>query len=170
MTPARYARLTAQTYKTHTSGRPTVLAMYITAHIVVPDAPEACAWYANAFGARELNRIPLPGGKVMSVELALGDSIVHVGSEFPDMGIVSPLTIGGTATVLQLNTEDANGLWTRALDAGAEVRVEIADAFWGERHGQLSDPFGPRWNVAQRLRHVPQDGIVAAAAQAFRSG
>jgi PhnB protein len=86
------------------------------------------------------------------------------------MGIVSPLTIGGTATVLQLNTEDANGLWTRALDAGAEVRVEIADAFWGERHGQLTDPFGHRWNVAQRLRDVPQDEIVAAAAQAFGSG
>jgi PhnB protein len=144
--------------------------MNIAAHIVVPDAAEACTWYANAFGARELNRIPLPGDKVMSVELAFGDSVVHVGSEFPDMGIVSPLTIGGTATVLQLNTDDADRLWTRALDAGAEARVELADAFWGERHGQLTDPFGHRWNVAQRLRDVPQDEIVAAAAQAFGSG
>jgi PhnB protein len=144
--------------------------MNVAAHIVVSDAVEACAWYANAFGARELNRIPLPGDKVMSVELAFGDSVVHVGSEFPDMGIVSPLTIGGTATVLQLNTEDADGLWTRALDAGAEARVQLADTFWGERHGQLTDPFGHRWNVAQRLRDVPQDEIVAAAAQAFGSG
>ena len=144
--------------------------MNVAAHIVVPDAVEACAWYTNAFGARELNRIPLPGDKVMSVELAFGDSVVHVGSEFPDMGIVSPLTIGGTATVLQLNTEDADGLWTRALDAGAEARVELADTFWGERHGQLTDPFGHRWNVAQRLREVPQDEIVAAAAQAFGRG
>jgi PhnB protein len=144
--------------------------MNVAAHIVVSDAVEACAWYANAFGARELNRIPLPGDKVMSVELAFGDSVVHVGSEFPDMGIVSPLTIGGTATVLQLNTEDADGLWTRALDAGAEARVQLADTFWGERHGQLTDPFGHRWNVAQRLRDVPQDEVVAAAAQAFGSG
>jgi PhnB protein len=144
--------------------------MNVAAHIVVSDAVEACAWYANAFGARELNRIPLPGDKVMSVELAFDDSVVHVGSEFPDMGIVSPLTIGGTATVLQLNTEDADGLWTRALDAGAEARVQLADTFWGERHGQLTDPFGHRWNVAQRLRDVPQDEIVAAAAQAFGSG
>jgi PhnB protein len=86
------------------------------------------------------------------------------------MGIVSPLAIGGTATVLQINTDDADVLWTRALTAGAEARHELADAFWGERHGQLTDPFGHRWNVAQRLRDVPQGEIVAAAAQAFGSG
>ena len=74
--------------------------MNIAAHIVVRDAAEAAGWYANAFGAQKVSRIPLPGDKVMSVELAFGDSAVHVGSEFPDMGIVSPLTIGGTATVL----------------------------------------------------------------------
>ena len=144
--------------------------MHVTAHLVVPDADEASAWYARAFGARELSRIPLPGGTVMTVELAVGDSVVHVGSEFPDMGIVSPLTIGGTATVLQLHTEDADALWSRALDAGAEARAPLADAFWGERHGQLTDPFGHRWNIAQRVRDVPQDEIVAAAARAFGVG
>jgi len=144
--------------------------MDIAAHIVVPDAAEASAWYAKAFDARELSRIPLPGGKVMTIELAFGDSVVHVGSEFPDMGIVSPLAIGGTATVLQINTDDAAGLWRRALEAGAEPRHELADAFWGERHGQLSDPFGHRWNIAQPIRDVPHDEIVAAAAQIFGSG
>jgi len=102
--------------------------------------------------------------------LAFGDSVVHVGSEFPDMGIVSPLTIGVTATLLQLDTDDADGLWNRALNAGAEARVALADAFWGERHGQLTDPFGHRWNIAQRLREVPHEEIVAAAARAFGSG
>jgi PhnB protein len=97
--------------------------MHVTAHIVVPDAAEAAAWYAKAFGARELSRIPLPGEKPMSVVLAFGDS-----------------------------------------------RGALADAFWGERHGQLTDPFGHRWNVAQRLRDVPQDEIVAAAARAFAGG
>jgi len=144
--------------------------MDIAAHIVVPDAAEASAWYAKAFDARELSRIPLPGGKVMTIELAFGDSVVHVGSEFRDMGIVSPLALGGTATVLQINTDDAAGLWRRALEAGAEPRHELADAFWGERHGQLSDPFGHRWNIAQPIRDVPHDEIVAAAAQIFGSG
>jgi PhnB protein len=143
--------------------------MNVAAHVVVRDAAEAAGWYTHAFGARELSRIPLPGGNVMTVELAFGDSVVHVGSEFPDMGIVSPITIGGTATVLQINTDDADDLWTRALNAGAEPRHKLSDAFWGERHGQLTDPFGHRWNIAQRLRNVPHAEIVAAAAQAFGS-
>jgi PhnB protein len=71
--------------------------------------------------------------------------------------------------VLQINTDDADGLWRRALSAGAETRHELADSFWGERHRQLADPFGHRWNIAQRLRDVPHDEIVAAAAQAFGS-
>jgi PhnB protein len=144
--------------------------MDLAAHIVVPDAAEASDWYAKAFDARELSRIPLPGGKVMTLELAFGDAVVHVGSEFPDMGIVSPLAIGGTATVLQINTDDAAGLWRRAVEAGAEPRHELADAFWGERHGQLEDPFGHRWNIAQRIRDVSHDEIVAAAAQIFGGG
>jgi PhnB protein len=142
----------------------------VDAHLVVPDADEAAAWYASAFGARELSRVPLPANRVMTVELAFGESVVHVGSEFPDMGILSPMTIGDTATVLQINTDDANALWTRAVGAGAVARHQLADAFWGERHGQLTDPFGHRWNIAQRLRDVPHDEIVAAAAQAFGAG
>jgi PhnB protein len=141
--------------------------MHVSAHIVVPDADEASAWYARAFGATERSRIPLPGGKVMTAEVAFGDSVVHVGSEFPELGILSPLAIGGTATVLQIDTDDADAFWRRALDAGANAHHELADTFWGERHGQLTDPFGHRWNIAQRMRDVPHDEIVAAAAQAF---
>ena len=144
--------------------------MNVDAHLVVPDADEAATWYASAFGARELSRIPLPGNRVMTVELAFGESVVHVGSEFPDMGILSPITIGDTATVLQINTDDANALWARAVNAGGVARHQLADAFWGERHGQLTDPFGHRWNIAQRLRDVPHDDIVAAAALAFGAG
>jgi PhnB protein len=136
-------------------------------HIVVPDAARAADWYRDAFGAEERGRVPLPSGRVMTVELFFGDTPVHVASEFPEAGIVSPLTIGGTATVLQIDTADADALWQRALAAGAEVRHELADQFWGERQGQLVDPFGHRWNVAQRLRDVSADEITAAAARAF---
>jgi PhnB protein len=143
------------------------MSMKIDAHTVVPDADAAAAWYARAFGAEEESRIALPGGKVLSVVLRFGSSRVHVASEFPEFGVVSPLTIGGTATVLQINTDDADALWSRALEAGAEVHHEIADQFWGERHGQLTDPFGHRWNIAQHLRDVPADEIAAAAARMF---
>lgn len=141
--------------------------MNITPHFVVPDAAEAVAWYTRAFGAREQSRISLPGGKVMSVVLEIGESTVHVASEFPQAGILSPLSIGGTATVLQINTDDADALWERAIDAGAAVVHELADQFWGERHGQLSDPFGHSWNIAQHIRDVPDEEIARAAAEAF---
>jgi PhnB protein len=141
--------------------------MVVSAHIVVPDAGAAADWYVRAFGAEELSRVPLPGGKVMTVELRFGASVVHVASEFPEFGILSPLAIGGTATVLQIETDDAEAAWKRAVDAGAEVLHELADQFWGERQGQLTDPFGHRWNISQRVRDVPQDEIVAAAARVF---
>jgi PhnB protein len=141
--------------------------MKVTAHIVVPDAAAAAAWYGRAFGAEERGRVPLPGDSVMTVELQIGESTVHVASEFLQAGIVSPLTIGGTATVLQIATDDAAALWQRALDAGAEVRHELAEQFWGELHGQLADPYGHHWNVAQHIRDVPPEEVAAAAAKLF---
>jgi PhnB protein len=139
----------------------------ITPHIVVGDAAEASDWYVKAFGAEERGRIPLPGGKVMTVELWIGDSPLMVASEFPDMGIVSPLTIGGTATVLHLYTENVDVAWERAIAAGAEERTPLGDMFWGDRHGQLNDPFGHRWNLAQHVRDVSPEEVEKAAAEAF---
>ncbi len=141
--------------------------MTITAHIVVRDAAGAAAWYARALGARERSRIPLPDGRLMSVELAFGDSTVMVADEFPEAGILSPLSIGGTPVVLNLETEEVDPLWQRALDAGAEVHQPLQDAFWGDRHGQITDPYGHRWGLAQHIRDVPHDEIVRAAAAAF---
>lgn len=139
----------------------------VTPHIVVSDAASASDWYERALGAEERSRIPLPGGKLMSAELLFGDSPVMVAGEFREMGIVSPLTVGGTATVLQIYTDDVDSLWSRAVAAGAEVRHPLADMFWGDRHGQIADPFGHRWNLAQHLRDVPSEEIASAAAEAF---
>ena len=143
--------------------------MRVEAHTVVPDAGAAVAWYTRAFGAEEESRVTLPGGKVLTVVLRLGDSRVHVASEFPEFGILSPLAIGGSATTLQIDTDDADALWARAVEAGAQVHHELADQFWGERHGQLVDPFGHRWNIAQHLRSVSDEELAAAAADAFGS-
>jgi len=141
--------------------------MHIEAHIVTPDAADAADWYGRALGAAELHRIPLPGGRTMAVAMRIGDSVFHIASEFPGAGIVSPLTIGGTATVLQIVTDDARALWRRAVAAGAQVRHDLADTFWGELHGQLTDPFGHRWNIAQKVRDVSATEVAAAAAQVF---
>jgi PhnB protein len=139
----------------------------VTPHIVVRGAARAAEWYARALGAEERARLGLPNGKLMYVELWFGDSPVMVADEFPEFDIRSPQTVGGTSTVLNLHTDDVDALWERALAAGAQVLRPLEDAFWGERHGQLTDPFGHRWGVAQRIRDVPEEEIARAAAAAF---
>jgi PhnB protein len=139
----------------------------ITPHIVVSDASAAAAWYKQVLGAEERSRIEVPGGKLMQVELWFGDSAVMLADEFPELGVLSPLSIGGTATVLHLDTNDVDEIWSRAVDAGAEASQPLQDAFWGERYGQITDPFGHRWGLAQRLRDVPRREIEEAAATMF---
>jgi PhnB protein len=141
--------------------------MHVNPHIVVRGAAEAAEFYARAFGAEERRRVPVPDGRLMSVELHLGDSTVMLADEFPEMGVVSPLSLGGSATVLQIQTDDVDALWERAVAAGATVLHPLADAFWGERHGQLTDPYGHKWGLAQHLRDVPDEEVVAAAAALF---
>jgi PhnB protein len=141
--------------------------MIVTPHIVVRDASRAADWYKQALGAEERSRVPLPGGKVMTVELWFGDSPVMIADEFPHLGIVSPLTLGGTYGALHLTTSDVDALWQRALDAGGKVFHPLGDTFWGERFGQIIDPFGHRWGMATHLRDVPADEVARAAAEMF---
>jgi PhnB protein len=141
--------------------------MSITAHIVVQGAERAAAFYRNAFGAEEIDRIPVPDGRLMSIRLRLNGSVLHIADEFPEMGVLAPASLGGTAVVLALDVDDADASFAQAIAAGAEVRQPLADVFWGDRHGQLDDPFGHRWNISQHLHDVSHDEVVAAAAKAF---
>src|ERR1051326_4747602 len=141
--------------------------MPIVAHIVVQGAERAVAFYAEAFGAQEVSRIPVPGGRLMSVQLRVGGGLLHLADEFPEMGVLAPPALGGTPVVLGLEVDDAEAWFGRAVAAGAQIRQPLADMFWGDRHGQLEDPFGHRWNVSQHLRDLPHDEIVAAAAAPF---
>jgi PhnB protein len=141
----------------------------ITPHIVVRDAGRAAQWYVEALGAEERSRLPLPGGKLMYVELWFGDSAVRVADEFPEMGVLSPLSIGGTATVLHLSTIDVDPVWNRVVAAGAEILQPLSETFWGDRYGQVRDPFGHKWGLAQHVRDVSQEDVVKAAAEAFEA-
>jgi PhnB protein len=143
--------------------------MTITPHIVVKDADTASKWYQRALGAEESDRLPLPDGKVMYVELRFGDTRVMAADEFPDFGILSPLTLGGTAVVLHLECDDVEAAWQTAVDAGGEVLSPLQDQFWGARQGQLRDPFGHKWNLAHQVREVPRAELEAAAASMFAS-
>jgi uncharacterized glyoxalase superfamily protein PhnB len=141
--------------------------MPVTPHIVVAGADRAAMFYRDAFGAEEIDRIPTPDGRLMSVQLRLDGGLLHLADEFPEWGVLAPPAIGGTAVVLALEVADAEAAFARAVAAGAEVRQPLQEMFWGARHGQLEDPFGHRWNIDQHLREVPHDEVVAAAARMF---
>jgi PhnB protein len=142
----------------------------VTPHIVVRDAARAAEWYERALGARVGARVPVPDGRFMQIELVLGDSRVMIADEFPEFGAVSPLTLGGTYGALTITTDAVDELWERALAEGAQVYSPLQDAFWGERHGQILDPFGHRWGLAQHLEGVPQEELVRRAAEVFGGG
>lgn len=141
--------------------------MPITPHLVVRRAERAASFYRDAFGAEEIARIPTPDGRLMSVRLRIGDGVVHVADEFPELGVLAPPSVGGTPVVLSLEVADADAVFAQAIAAGASVRQPLADMFWGDRHGQLEDPFGHRWNVSHHVRDVPHDEVAAAAARLF---
>jgi PhnB protein len=139
----------------------------VTPHIVVRDAGRAAEWYEQALGAELGNRIPVPGGRYLQIELIFGDSHVMIADEFPEMGAISPQTLGGTYGALTIATDDVDALWQRAVDAGAEVFHPLQDAFWGERHGQIVDPFGHRWGLAQKIEDVAAEEVTRRAAALF---
>ena len=141
--------------------------MPITPHLVVQGAERAAAFYRDAFGGEEIERIPTPDGRLMSLQLRIGDGVVHIADEFPEMGVLAPPSVGGTPVVLSLEVADADAVFAQAIAAGAAVRQPLGDMFWGDRHGQLEDPFGHRWNVSHHVRDVPHDEVVAAAAELF---
>jgi PhnB protein len=135
----------------------------ITPHIVVREAGRAAEWYKETFGAEERGRIPVPGGKFMQIELWFGDSAVMIADEFPEAGVLSPQAIGGNPVVLHFSTENVEDLWKRTIEAGAEVVQPLQDQFWGDRYGQIRDPFGYRWGLAQHVREVSSEEIARAA-------
>ena len=140
----------------------------ITPHLVVRGAAQAAEWYKQALGAQERGqRLAVPGGKFVCIELWFGDSAVMLADEFPELHICSPQTVGGTSTVLNLFTQDVDRLWQQAISAGAQVFHPLEDAFWGDRHGQITDPFGHRWGLAQHVRDVPSEEVARLAAHVF---
>jgi PhnB protein len=134
------------------------------------DPARASQRYQAALDARETNRITLPDGAVLTIDLQVGDSRIAISDEMPEQGIVSPLTLGGTCGALHPAVVDVDAVWTRALSAGAEVFEPLHDAFWGERTGKFIDPFGHRWALSQHVRDVPHDEVACLAAEAFGPG
>ena len=126
----------------------------ITPAIVVRDAAKAIAFYKEAFGAEELNRMLGPDGSIMHAEIKIGDSLIMLGEENEQWGSKSPLSLGGVHGSLHIYVEDADKAYDRALKAGATSRYPLEDAFWGDRYGKVTDPFGHEWGLATRVKDL----------------
>lgn len=134
----------------------------LTPHLVVKGAAEALDFYRRAFGAVELFRFQDPGGQVMHAEIRIGDSIVMLCEECPDRGARGPLAIGGTPVTLSLYVKNADAAFAKAVEAGAAARLPVADMFWGDRYGQVVDPFGHVWSIATHVKDVTPEEMAAA--------
>ncbi len=139
----------------------------ISPHIVVKDAGKAIEFYKKAFGAQECTRHATPDGKgVMHAQLKIGNSMLMLASEFPPM-CVSPKTRGGTSVTLPLYVENADAAFDRAVKAGCTVKMALSDQFWGDRYGQVEDPFGHQWSIATHKQDLSGEQIAANAKVAF---
>jgi PhnB protein len=131
----------------------------VTPSLFVAGAAKAIDFYKKALGAEELMRFPGPDGKIMHAEIKVGDSIVMLADEMPDMGGRGPKSIGGTPVSFFVYGENVDAAWKRAVDAGAKEVVPLADQFWGDRTGCLEDPFGHQWWLAQHVQDLTPEEI-----------
>ena len=118
----------------------------VTAYLTVRRGSDAIEFYKRAFDAQERYRLDGEGGRVEHATLAIGDSIVYLSDEGGEMK--SPASLGGSPVTLHLYVPDCDATWQRALAAGAKVRVPLALQEWGDRYGQIEDPFGHLWGIS----------------------
>ena len=140
----------------------------LSAHIVVKNSVEAAEFYAKAFGAKLSRRMVVPGTQItLHAEMQIGSSTLMLVDEMPDMGLTSPETLGGRHCTLHLFVDDADAVFNQAIEAGCEATAEMHDAFWGDRYGKLTDPFGYEWSIATHQVELSEEEWNQRAVQFF---
>ncbi|MGF1578944.1 MAG: VOC family protein [Gemmataceae bacterium] len=133
----------------------------ITPYLLVRGGEEAIAFYTQAFGAVEKDRITMPDGKIGHAELKIGDAIVMLSDEMPEMGMPGPETLGGVGISLFLYVEDVDASFAKAIEAGGTETRPVEDQFYGDRAGQLKDPFGHTWTLATHKEDLTKEELEA---------
>ncbi len=131
----------------------------LTPYLAVDNATEAIEFYKRAFGATERMRMPGPQGTIAHAELEIGDSLVMLSDPFPQSSTRPPKELGGTSGSVFMYVEDVDAVVRQAVDAGATVTMEVADQFWGDRFGSVSDPFGHTWSIATHVEDLTPEEI-----------
>ncbi len=142
----------------------------LSVHLMVKGAAAYIDFLKRAFGAEELNRSPGSGGKLMHVLMKIGDSMIMFADDFSAEFGMPPLVEGNLPFVLSIYVPDADATCNHAVAAGCQVQMPISDQFWGDRYGQVRDPFGFVWAIASRKEELTREEIQERAAKAFASG
>jgi PhnB protein len=133
-------------------------------YLIVDGGARALDYYKKVFGAKEKMRMPAPGGKVGHAEITIGESMIMLADEHPDMGARAPHAYGGAAVSLLVYVEDVDATVKRAVADGAKVLRPVENQFYGDRMGTIQDPFGHHWHVATHVEDVPPDELARRAA------
>jgi PhnB protein len=139
----------------------------VSPYLSVDGASAAIDFYSKVLGATERMRMPSPGGRIGHAELQIGDSLIMLSDEYPEMGVRGPKAIGGTPVTLSVYVDDVDDVFDRALAEGATAIRQVENQFYGDRTGQFEDPFGHRWSVATHVEDVPADEMAKRAAAAM---
>jgi PhnB protein len=140
----------------------------VTPYLVVDGAAEAIDFYCKVLGATQRGDVmQAPDGKVGHAELELGDSLIMLADEYPDVGAQGPRSVGGSPVTIHVYVEDVDATHRAALDAGATETRAVENQFYGDRIGQFEDPFGHRWSIATHVEDVPPEEMGRRAAEAM---
>lgn len=140
----------------------------VTPYLVVDGAAQALEFYKEVFGATEQMRMAGPDGRIGHAEMRIGDSVVMLADEVPDMGYRGPKAYGGSALSLMVYVDDVDATFRRALAAGAIERRAVQNQFYGDRSGTLEDPFGHTWTVSTHVEDLSPEEMARRSEQAMK--
>jgi PhnB protein len=142
----------------------------VTPHLICAGAAKAIEFYKKAFGAVEEARLAGPDGRLMHAVIRIHGDAVMLVDEMPEWGALSPKSLKGSPVTLHLYVEDVDASVKRAVDAGANVTMPVADMFWGDRYGKVVDPFGHEWSIATHVRDMTPEEMLEAGREAMAKG
>ena len=132
----------------------------VTPYLSIRGAAEALEFYKKAFGATEVMRLAGPDGRIGHAEIRIGKAVIMLADEHPEMDFRSPQVLGGSPVSIHMYVEDVDAFYSRAVAGGAKAVRPVADQFYGDRSGTLTDPFGHTWSIASRKEDVSQEEMV----------
>ena len=131
----------------------------VTPQLTLDNAVQAIDWYKKGLGAEEVTRAVGPDGKILHAEIRIGDSLIMLNDAM--MGGKGPRAMGGSPASLWIYVEDCDALFNRAVSAGAQTAGgpmgQMADQFWGDRCGTVTDPHGYSWTIATRKEDLSRE-------------